>query len=241
MDSQKTNFTIIGAILAATIIPLIALVFMSGSSEATQEEIESARAGALNVKWAEESDVVMTEYANYECGHCKNFTSVIDELEGEYSDQVRFEFRVVDLPFTLDRKAAEAAEAAGLQGKYWEMHDIIFDRQSDWSGTKISEAKEKFIDYAGEIGINDLDKFEEDMNGDLVDSRIDQDLLAADTLGVNSTPTVYINGERVESSYLAIKAALDEALGTNEQAKEEESDEEMTDGEDTEDHSDGTM
>jgi len=92
--------------------------------------------------------------------------------------------------------AAQAAEAAGKQGKFWEMHDILFKNQSNWAESP--KAKSQFIDYAEEIGL-DVSKFKNDLGSKEVRGYVKADLLSGLSLRLNSTPSFYINGERISN------------------------------------------
>jgi protein-disulfide isomerase len=111
-------------------------------------------------------------------------------------------------------EAAQAAEAAAVQGKFWEMHDTLYREQEAWG--KAPNARELFESYAGTIGIN-VDRFKKDMDSDKVRERVDSDHALADFLGVKATPTLYINSRPLdpkdknpEGLRAAINAALEE-------------------------------
>jgi protein-disulfide isomerase len=128
---------------------------------------------------------------------------------------LRVVFRNFPLPgHEHAREAALAAEAAGLQGKFWEMHDTLYREQETWS--KAPNARELFESYAGTIGV-DVDQFKKDVDSDKVRERIDSDIALADSLGIKVTPTLFINNHPVdqkdknpEGVRAAINAALEE-------------------------------
>jgi len=93
------------------------------------------------------------------------------------------------------REAALAAEAAGFQGKFWEMHDTLYREQETWS--KAPNVRELFESYAGTIGL-DVDQFKKDMDGDKARERVDSDHALADSLGIKMTPTLFINSRPVD-------------------------------------------
>jgi protein-disulfide isomerase len=95
--------------------------------------------------------------------------------------------------------AAQAAEAAGLQGRFWEMHDKLYENQAAWSDAR--DLVPIFVDYAKQIGLN-TDQFLKDLNGEAVAARIFQDGKRAHALGVNSTPSFYVNGKEVKDDQL---------------------------------------
>ena len=119
------------------------------------------------------------------------------KIESEFGDRLRVVFRERPLipPHEHALIAAQAAEAAGLQSKFWEMHDKLYENQAAWSEAK--DIAPIFVDYAKQIGL-DTDRFMRDLNGEAVAQRIFQDGKRAHALGVNSTPTFFVNGKEAK-------------------------------------------
>jgi protein-disulfide isomerase len=117
-------------------------------------------------------------------------------MEKEFGDKLRVIFREYPLVPTHQHalSAARAAEAAGLQGKFWQMHDLIFENQKAWD--KAFDARPIFEDYAQKIGL-DMAKYRKDVASNIVEQRIFQDGKRAHALGVQGTPTVFMNGREV--------------------------------------------
>ena len=131
----------------------------------------------------------------------------------EYHPNLKLVFRNLPLPVhNHAREAALAAEAAGLQGRYWEMHDVLYREQAVWS--KADNARELFDSYAGMLGLN-LNQFKKDIASEKARQRIESDQERADSLGVRSTPTVFINNQEVapnEKTPNGLRAKIDAAL-----------------------------
>src|SRR5207244_11704232 len=109
-------------------------------------------------------------------------------------------------------EAADAAEAAGLQGRYWEMYDLLYKEHANWS--KAPDAKQLFGSYAKILGL-EMDRFETDIPGPTVKARIAADQERGKSLGVNATPSIFINNQGVPAQSLnptSLRAAIDEAL-----------------------------
>ncbi|KKQ36687.1 MAG: DSBA oxidoreductase [Candidatus Levybacteria bacterium GW2011_GWC2_37_7] len=106
--------------------------------------------------------------------------------------------------------SSQAAYAAGLQGKFWEMHDMIFENQDSWSNT---QARDIFIDYAKKLNL-DSNKFESDMTSDATRKFITQEMNKAISLGINSTPTFFVNGKHIQNpaGYEAFKKIIQDEL-----------------------------
>jgi protein-disulfide isomerase len=159
--------------------------------------------------------VTLEEFGDFQCPPCGQFAGFAEELLREYDSRLRVVFRNFPLPaHEHAREAAVAAEAAGFQGKFWEMHDTLYREQTAWS--KAPNARELFESYAGTLGLN-MDQFKKDMDSDKARKRVDSDHALGDFLGVKVTPTLFINNRPVEPQEknpeglrAAINAALEE-------------------------------
>ena len=144
------------------------------------------------------SKVVLIEYGDYQCPPCGSAYPTVKSLVEKYSDKIVFAFRNFPLkdPHPNARAAAAAAEAAGLQDKYWEMHDKLYENQSEWSSSSINNRTTIFTKYASEIGIN-TDQFLKDVSLDSIITKIDFDVSVGESVKVEGTPTFKLNGETV--------------------------------------------
>jgi len=143
----------------------------------------------------EDAPVTLVEYGDYECPHCARAEPVVRELIEAHPDEVRFVFRHLPLLDVHPRSqlAAEAAEAAGAQGKYWEMHRMLFDNQH-----ALEEAD--LLKYARILGLN-MEWFEHDLEASRYVLRVERDVESAEMSGVVGTPTFFINGRRYYGAY----------------------------------------
>jgi protein-disulfide isomerase len=144
----------------------------------------------------ENAPVTLEEFGDLQCPPCSALHPELQKIEKEYGDRVRLIFRHFPLtqmhPYALE--AALAAEAAGEQGKFWEMHDWMYLEQQNWSTAP--NARQLFLQQAQNMGLN-VDKFRQDMNSAEVKQRIIQDYNRGVSLGVTGTPTLFINGKMV--------------------------------------------
>lgn len=158
-----------------------------------------------------DSKVTLIEYADYQCPPCGNAYPVVKTLLEKYSDKMLFIFRNFPIASSHPnaKAAAATAEAAGLQDKYWPMHDKIFENQSEWSYANSSERNDIFNRYATEIGL-DVDKFNTDLSSSNISQKINVDISIGKEEGVQATPTFKLNGEKLTVDQLeeAIKAKL---------------------------------
>jgi len=141
--------------------------------------------------------VTLEEFADFQCPSCGAYYPELKKIEAEFGDKLRVIFRERPLvpPHDHALMAAQAAEAAGLQDRFWEMHDKLYENQTAWSEAK--DLVPVFVDYAKQIGL-DTDRFMKDLNGEKVATRIFQDGKRVHFLNVNSTPTFYVNGKEAK-------------------------------------------
>ena len=209
-----------------TIGILGALVFFSEDKSINLDSIDLTKATSANdqnggiadhVYGNTDSKVVLIEYADYECSACALQQPKTKQVLEDYSDKIQFIFR--NFPLTTlhanSKAAAAAAEAAGIQGKFWEMHDLLYNNQSEWSDLTGDSRTNQFASYAEELGI-DSAKFKTDMGSSAVSSKIAFDTAISHKLGLNATPTFYLNGNKLDSdtwgTVKSLETALDQAL-----------------------------
>lgn len=156
------------------------------------------------VKGDRAAKVVIVEYGDFQCPACRTYYPVVKSLAAEFADKgVAVAFRHFPLrSHTNADESSWAAESAGLQGKFWEMHDMLFERQQSWSSVR--NPKETFLLYAQELGL-DIAKFEADYESDAVHTAVEQSFQGGLGAGVNSTPSFFING-----AYIKNPASIDE-------------------------------
>jgi protein-disulfide isomerase len=141
------------------------------------------------------SSVTVEEFADFQCPTCGAMHPVLKEVQTSYGSKIKFIFRNFPLPMhDKSYDAAVAAEAAGMQGKFWQMQDQLFSNQKAWSTQ--TPNNQIWLDYAEKIGL-DIEKFKTDVAGIAAKSRVDQDVARAKALNVGSTPTVFVNGQMV--------------------------------------------
>lgn len=140
--------------------------------------------------------IKLEEFGDFECPPCGMFHPILEQMHSEFGDKIQITFREFPLVPTHQHAlaAASAAEAAALQGKFWEMHNMLYEHQNEWK-TQF-DVRTVFEGYAKQIGI-DVERYKHDVGGDLVAQRIFQDGKRGHSLGVKGTPTVFMNGREV--------------------------------------------
>jgi len=144
---------------------------------------------------SEDAPVTLLEYGDYECSYCGQAYPIVKEVQDELGDDLRFVFRNFPLEemHPHARRAAEAAEAAGTQGEFWAMHDYLYEHQDALDDDHLTE-------YAAEVGL-DVDRFEQALEEESHEERIQEDFLSGARSGVSGTPTFFIDGERYEGRW----------------------------------------
>lgn len=139
--------------------------------------------------------VTLVEYGDYQCPHCGHAYPIVKQIQEIFGDKLQFIFRNFPLRtiHPLAVPAAIASEAAARQGKFWEMHDTIFENQQQLHGNS-------FRLFAEELGM-DQTRFEEDSNAMGIIEKVDNDFEGGIRSGVNGTPTFFINGVRHNGNY----------------------------------------
>lgn len=161
---------------------------------------------------AAEPVVTLVEFGDYQCPYCAQASPVIQQLLADYGDQLRFVFR--DFPLSQHANAqlaAEAAKAAGAQGKYWEMHSVLYDNQTAWQSA--GNAQPLFEQYAQDLEL-DMDAFSAALNDRTYRTQVQQGMIDGNTLGVSSTPTFFVNGGRFEGSLMDLRLLIEAQLRT---------------------------
>jgi protein-disulfide isomerase len=160
-----------------------------------------------------QAPVTLEEFGDFQCPPCGMISGPLLEIEKDYGPKLRVIFR--NFPFPNHQHALEAAyaaEAAGLQGRYWEMHDLLYKEQANWSNAP--DVKQLFVSYAKILGL-EMDRFETDMAGPTARARVTADQERGKSLGVNATPSIFINNQGLPPKSLnptALRAAIEEAL-----------------------------
>jgi len=177
---------------------------------------------ADHVEGKADSKVLIVEYGDFQCPSCEGAYPNVKTLMEEYGDRVGLIFR--NFPLTSihpnAKAAAAAAESAGLQGKYWEMHDLLYGNQNSWKDLNTSQRTDAFVSFANQLNL-DSTKFKADLSNADVTKKINFDMTLGKANDASATPTFYINGEKldettaggiVQGDLTAVKAKLDKLL-----------------------------
>lgn len=184
----------------------------TSSTNSNAARVLPAGAEPPHIRGNPHAPVVVEEFSDFQCPSCGRAAPVLKKIESDYGSriQVIFRNRPLDNLHKNARTAAHAAEAAGLQNAFWEMHDVLYEKQAEWSNA--FDPRILFSNYARQLGL-DADRLVREMDSTQISNRILADGKRADAFRVNGTPTFYINGvEPKDISDMALRAAIDEAL-----------------------------
>lgn len=212
----KSFWVILGIILVAS----VGLIFFVSSDDSAGTPASTAEALELtdsdHTQGADNASVVVIEYSDFECPACGALYPLTKQVTSLFADQVTFAYRHFPLVSIHQNAmaASRAAESAGYQGMFWEMHDMLFERQQEWSG--VTNATAIFESYASGLGL-DIDEYRVGVASEEASKTINSSLSVGTSIGVNATPTYFVNGEQiptpqsVEEFSTVIQAALDSA------------------------------
>lgn len=214
---------------AICVVVLGGLIYLSGSNRIDVSNVDtnavqtgSEKSGNIadHVFGKNDDKVVLIEYGDFQCPGCGGVHPTVKTLTEKYKDQVTFVFR--NFPIASKhpnaRAAAAAAEAAGLQGKYWEMHNQIFENQSSWQNLAANDRGKFFVDYAKELGLDEA-KFKTDMESSGVSQKINFDQAVGKKAGAEVTPTFFLNGKKLSDTDWKTDESFEETLKNEMKAK----------------------
>jgi protein-disulfide isomerase len=214
--SSWLPYALIGGVLLLSLVAGVWLMRSTYKTPAVSVAGGPPGANPPQATGSADAPVTIEEFGDYQCPPCGVLYPELEKIRADYGDsRVRLIFRHYPLvrihPNAL--AAAHAAEAAGLQGKFWQMHDQLYRGQKSWE--KSGDARTAFATYARNLGL-DAERFARDMNNDETDRRIVADHERARTLGVDSTPILFVNGRKLPPNAQTardVRAAIDAALG----------------------------
>lgn len=186
-------------IIAVAIVGSI--VWLSSSAKEEKKIVESTLTTVVSddyIKGAPNASVTLVEYLDFECEACGAYFPLVKQLEKEFPNDLRIVLRYYPLPGHKNGlPAALAVEASARQGKFFEMHDLLYTEQKIW-GEKSVAAPQVFEGYAQKLGL-DMDKFKQDVMSQSVKDRVLRDMNSGTKLGNTGTPSFYLNGQKIQN------------------------------------------
>lgn len=201
-------------ILIAIIAVFAIIIGLSVWKSPQKEAAINNSPGSQNFYGNMDSEVTLLEYIDFQCEACYAYYPIVKEIKEIYKDRVKFQIKYMPIatshPYSMT--ATKYAQAAALQGKFFEMHDKIFEGQKTWENSRTPQ--EIFQSYANEVGF-DMTKYNEDLKSDAVLNVIQKDLRDAKAAGATGTPTFILNGtlvKDIQPTVESISALLDAEL-----------------------------
>jgi protein-disulfide isomerase len=216
--TQETKYLL--GIGIATIVLLVGGVFYLSNSNPqvtpTGAVDKKVLVAGKNTVGKKDAKVVVVEFADFQCPACGAFYPDMKKILSEYDGKIYYIYRHFPLPMHKNAmKAAEAAQAAGTDNKFWQMHDQLFESQTEWS--EVEDPTTLFAGYAKSVGI-DSEKFKKALAEGAHLPVVQKDIQDGIKAGVNSTPTIFVNGKKVEGAVtiqdvgVKVRAAIDSEL-----------------------------
>ncbi|MEI7683191.1 MAG: thioredoxin domain-containing protein [Candidatus Saccharibacteria bacterium] len=185
-------------ILSVIVLAVVGVFWFNKSKSTTSSKANTSQA-SNHVIGNNTKGVTLVEYGDYQCPACGQFYPIVKQLQKTYANDISFRFANFPLvqihPNAMS--AARAAESAALQGKFWEMHDLLYENQSAWSAG--TNAQDYYEQFAKSLGL-DMNKFKTDMASQAVSDAINADISQAQGLGATGTPTFVVNGKKIETN-----------------------------------------
>lgn len=218
--------TIIGIGVVTLTILVMGVIFLtknsssSSSKSRTQPDTDNVFDQATLIRsdseklGSDSAKVKIVEFGDYQCPACGQAYPDVKRMTQDYEGKIELVFRNFPLPQHHNAPmAAEAAEEAGIQGKFWPMHDKLYETQSQWSD--LSNPLDTFTQFGQSLNLN-LDQFKTDVSNNKFQDNIQQGISDGNSVGVSATPTFFINGKRYTGvlSYDDFKAIIDPLLNS---------------------------
>ncbi|KKS01476.1 MAG: Na+/H+ antiporter, NhaA family protein, nonfunctional [Candidatus Yanofskybacteria bacterium GW2011_GWA2_41_22] len=209
------RFLLWALVLAGTAGLIFGMVKLGGSEPDQSAILINAVSPSDWTKGNKEAKVVLVEYSDFQCPACAYYYPLLKKLSQDFGDKVSFTYRHFPLRQHINaRLAAYAAEAAGKQNKFWEMHDLIFENQTKWENR--GDAEKVFKEFANSLDLN-ADLFKNDLDSKEIKDKVENDLQSGVKSQVNSTPTIFLNGKKIEvpPNYDELQNIINEAVKNN--------------------------
>lgn len=199
MDTQKRIiiWVAVGLVLIVTVIGIWKGSEITSTQTPRAEELSEAVLPTDWTKGAETPKVTIVEYSDFQCPACAAYHPLVEKIFADNKDNITFTYRHFPLPQHKNALAAAySAEAAGAQGKFWEMSQLLFEGQADWSDSYTAEVI--FEEYATKLGLN-IENYKAVRDAKETKDSVAHDIATGKASGVSSTPSFYVNGKKVKN------------------------------------------
>ena len=195
--TSTVKATLIWSIGAVVVIGMIIGLAKLGAQNNTLKNVNAPVAADDHILGPSTAKAVIIEYGDFECPACGAYEPMVEALRAQNGDKIAIIFRHYPLPqHQFAQIASQAAEAANLQGKFWEMHNLLYSEQSSWSTASSSNINNILKGYAAQLGL-DTKKFMSDLTSSTVKDRIQRDVNSGNSFSIPGTPTFFLNGQEL--------------------------------------------
>ncbi len=200
------------AVIVVVILAFVGYFALSGNKSSSDKNSKASPGTLTNhVEGNGKSGVKLVEYGDYQCPYCGQAYPAVKQAVADLNDQIYFQFR--NFPLTNAHPnafaGARAAEAAALQNEFWQMHDLLYESQSQWSES--NDPTSFFNKYAKQLGLN-VPQFEKDYESNKVNNLINADMAEGNKLGVQGTPTFFLDGKKIDLPYTSGASAVEKVI-----------------------------
>lgn len=195
------------AVIIAIIVILGGIFWITGKNNPSTNSTNSNAKPSQHIEGEGKSGVTLVEYGDFECPYCGQFYPIVKQVQAQYNTQIYFQFRNLPLSSVHPNAfaGARAAEAASLQNKFWEMHDLLYQNQdpngkTGWVASS-NPLDDYFVGFAQQIGLN-VTQFKTDFASNKVNDTINADVAAFNKTGAQeATPTFFLDGKQIQPGY----------------------------------------
>ncbi len=219
MNTKRITFWAVFVIVLALIVWGLAVAMKKTANAPTGQNLGSPApiTASDHIRGPVNPQVTIIEYSDFQCPACEAYYPVVTQLLADSTTTIDLVYRHFPLPQHANAMpSAIASEAASVQGKFWEMYDLLFTNHADW--TELSDPTPVFVKYATQIGLN-VSQFKADLASSTLTDRINANKDEGIGLGIDATPTFFVNGKAIVNpqGYDAFQAVIDAAAkgGTN--------------------------
>src|SRR3989338_3839444 len=188
-----------GGVIAGLVAVLLVVAYLGSRSQEVKALTLSVPVSDADWKTGPASaSATIVEYSDFQCPACAAFYPVVEQVLKDYGDKMIFVYRHFPLRSIHKNSdlAARASEAAGKQGKFWEMHNMLFEKQEEWAEKSNSDAQALFVGYAKTLGLDEK-AFVQYIDSDAARKSVNDSLIGGEQAGINSTPTFFLNGRQM--------------------------------------------
>lgn len=198
------NIPLLLAVLLGTLAMVVGISVLFTRQTAVASDVTKVMGDQRNATGSAQAKVTIVEFSDLQCPACKMAQPILTDLKKRFPENIRFVFRHYPLvsihPNAMP--AAQFAEGVGRAGKFWQIHDLLYEKQAEWSELQGAELEKKFNEYATSLGITTPDA-KNWMSESATFEKVNADVSDGNALNINSTPSFFVNGRKIDAQNLS--------------------------------------